>query len=95
MPVKQFWSVTLYDIETRCLIQNKEQIADRSSRMDLVMNADGSVDIFFGPTAPKGMEKNWIQTIPGKGWNMLFRLYGPLEPWFDKTWKLSEIELVK
>lgn len=40
------------------------------------------------------MEHNWIQTIPGKGWNMLFRLYGPLEPWFDKTWKLSEIERV-
>jgi hypothetical protein len=40
------------------------------------------------------MEHNWIQTIPGKGWNMLFRLYGPLEPWFDKTWKLNEIELL-
>ncbi len=95
VPVKQFWSVTLYDIETRCLIQNKEQIADRSSRMDLVMNADGSVDIYFGPTAPKGMEKNWIPTVPGKAWFTYIRLYGPLEPFFDKTWFLGEIELVK
>jgi hypothetical protein len=95
VPVKQFWSVTLYDIETRCLIQNKEQIADRSSRMDLVMNADGSVDIYFGPTAPKGMEKNWIPTVPGKAWFTYIRLYGPLEPFLDKTWFLGEIELVK
>jgi hypothetical protein len=53
------------------------------------------VDVYFGPKAPVGRANNWIQTIPGKGWNMLFRLYGPLEPWFDKTWKLSEIEEVK
>lgn len=61
----------------------------------LRVNDDGSVDVCFGPEAPAGMEKNWIQTIPGKGWNMLFRLYGPLEPWFDKTWKLNEIEQIK
>jgi hypothetical protein len=94
VPVNQFWSVTLYDIETRCLIQNKEQIADISSRMDLVINADGSVDLYFGPTAPKGMEKNWIPTVPGKAWFTYFRLYGPLEPFFDKTWCPGEIELV-
>ncbi len=47
------------------------------------------------PNAPGGKEKNWIQTVPGKGWNMLFRLYGPLEPWFEKSWKLNEIEEVK
>jgi hypothetical protein len=94
VPVKQFWSVTLYDIETRCLIQNKEQIADRSSRMDLVMNADGSVDLYFAPTAPKGMEKNWIPTLPGKAWFTYLRLYGPLEPFFDKTWCPGEIELL-
>jgi len=61
----------------------------------LVVSKDGSVDVYFGQKAPSCMEHNWIQTIPGRGWNMLFRLYGPLEPWFDKTWKLSEIELVK
>lgn len=91
-PAKQFWSVTLYDIETRCLIQNNQQIADRSSRMDLVMNADGSVDLYFGPIAPKGMEKNWIPTVPGKAWFTYLRLYGPLEPFFDKTWCPGAIE---
>jgi len=95
VPVKQFWSVTLYDIETRCLIQNKEQIADRSSRMDLVMNADGSVDLYFGPNAPKGMEKNWIPTVPGKAWFTYVRFYGPLEPFFDASWALPDIEQVK
>ena len=58
-------------------------------------NADGSFDIYFGPKAPKGMENNWIQTIPGKAWNTIFRLYGPLQPFYDKTWKPSDSELVK
>jgi hypothetical protein len=58
-------------------------------------NADGSVDIYFGPKAPAGKESNWIQTVPGKGWFTLLRLYGALEPWFDKTWRPGEIELVK
>jgi hypothetical protein len=60
-PAKQFWSVTLYDTDTRALIQSKEQRSDRSSRDDIVKNTDGSVDIYFGPTAPKGFEQNWIQ----------------------------------
>jgi hypothetical protein len=94
VPVNQFWSVTLYDIETRCLIQNEQQIADRSSRMDLVKNADGSVDLFFGPTAPEGMEKNWIPTVPGKAWFTYLRFYGPLEPLFNKTWCPGDIEKV-
>jgi hypothetical protein len=61
----------------------------------LKVNADKSVDVYFGPKAPAGKENNWVQTVPGKGWNVLLRLYGPLEPWFDKTWKPGEIELVK
>lgn len=58
-------------------------------------NADGSVDVYFGPKAPAGMENNWVQTIPGKSWFMILRLYGPLEPWFNKAWKPGEIELVQ
>ena len=58
-------------------------------------NEDGSYDIYFGPEAPKGKESNWVQTVPGKGWNTIFRLYGPLESWFDQTWRPGEIELVK
>jgi len=94
-PAKQFWSVTLYDVDTRSFIVTKELIADRSSRMDLVKNADGSVDIYMGPTAPKGFEKNWIPTVPGRGWFTLFRFYAPTEAYFDKSWPLPPIELVK
>lgn len=95
-PAKQFWSVTLYDVDTRAIIQNKEQIADRSSRQpDLVRNADGSVDLYFGPEAPVGCEKNWIPTVPGKAWFAYVRLYAPLEAYFDKTWPLPDIEKVK
>lgn len=94
-PMKQFWSVTVYDVETRCPINNEQQIADKSSRMDIFTNDDGSIDIYFGPKAPKGKEKNWIPTVPGKGWFTYFRLYAPLEPYFDRTWPLPDIERVK
>lgn len=94
-PAKQFWSVTVYDTETRGIIQNPQQIADRSSRQELVANADGSVDVYFAPTAPNGFEKNWIPTVPGRSWFAYFRLYAPLDPYFDRSWPLPDIELVK
>ena len=58
----------------------------------LQYNKDGSVDLYFGPKAPKGKESNCIQTEPTKGWFTIFRFYGPLKPWFDRTWKLGDIE---
>jgi hypothetical protein len=58
-------------------------------------NRDGSHDIYFAPKAPKGKQNNWIQTIPGKSWFIILRMYGPLEPWLDKTWRPGELELVK
>jgi hypothetical protein len=94
-PAKQFWSVTLYDTDTRALIQSKEQRSDRSSRDDMVKNADGSVDVYFGPTAPKGFEQNWIPTVPGRAWFAGFRFYGPLQPYFDKSWPLTDIQIVE
>jgi len=57
---------------------------------DLDTNADGSIDIYFGPTAPEGHENNWIKTRPGKSWFLILRLYGPLKPWFDKSWQPGE-----
>jgi hypothetical protein len=94
-PAKQFWSVTGYDIGTRSIILNKENIAVRSSREELLKNADGSIDIYFAPTAPKGFEKNWIPTVPGRAWWTAFRLYAPLEPYFEKSWPLPDIQEVK
>ena len=91
-PAKQFWSVTVYDSLTRVLIDNGTGVADKSSRTNITKNADGSVDVYFGPTAPAGMEKNWIPTLPGKAWFPLFRLYGPTEGYFDKSWPLPDIE---
>jgi hypothetical protein len=95
-PMKDFWSFTIYDNQTRSMLQTDEQFPGIDNNKEgLVVNKDGSTDIYFGPTAPEGMEKNWIQTVPGKGWNVIFRLYGPLEAWFEKKWKPGEPELVQ
>jgi hypothetical protein len=66
-----------------------------SNTQGIVFNPDTSVDIWFGPTAPAGHEANWLQTLPGKSWYTSFRLYGPLKPWFDKSWRPGDFELVK
>lgn len=96
IPVKDFWSVILYSNQTRSMLQTDQRFPSVSSQTEgLSVNPDGSVDVYFGPMAPPGLEKNWIQTVPGKGWNIILRLYGPLEPWFDKTWRPGEIELVQ
>ena len=89
-PMKLFWSVTLYDVATRSLLVNKQKIADKSSRMDLKKNADGSVDIYCGPKAPKGLESNWIPTVPKRNWFSYFRLYEPTQAYFDRSWPLGD-----
>jgi hypothetical protein len=81
-------------VDTRCFIKNDLKIADHSSRMDLKKNTDGSVDIYFGPKAPAGFEQNWIPTVAGRGWFTYFRLYAPTEAYFDRSWKLPDIEPV-
>lgn len=92
-PAKQFWSLMVYDSLTRCLIDNPQEIAGKSPRMpDLQKNADGSVDIYMGPKAPPGHEKNWIPTLPDRAWFAYFRLHAPLQPYFDKSWKLPDVE---
>ncbi len=96
IPAKDFWSFVVYDNQTRSMLQTDEQFPGIGSEdKRLVVNPDTSVDVYFGPTAPAGHETNWVQTVPGKGWNVLLRLYGPLQPWFDKTWKPGEFEPVK
>jgi hypothetical protein len=96
IPAKNFWSFVVYDNQTRSMLQTDQQFPSISSqKKGVVINDDSSVDVWFGPTTPKGHESNWVQTVPGKGWNALFRLYGPLQPWFDKTWKPGDFELVE
>jgi hypothetical protein len=96
VPVQDFWSVILYDYQTRSMLQTDQQFPMVTSQnKELITNPDGSIDVYFGPEAPEGKENNWIQTIPGKGWFALLRLYGPFEAWFDKTWQPGEIEPVK
>jgi hypothetical protein len=95
IPAKDFWSVIVYDPQTRCMLQTDQRFPSiNSQKEDLKVNPDGSVEISFGPKPPPGRKANWLQTIPGKGWFVWLRLYGPLEPWFDQTWRPGEIELV-
>jgi hypothetical protein len=77
------------------MLQTDQRFPSLNSERGVKPNADGSYDIYFGPNAPEGKEINWIQTVPGKGWNVILRFYGPLESWFDQTWRPGEIELVK
>jgi hypothetical protein len=93
VPAETFWSVTAYEVSTRTLTNNSYGIADRSSRMDLAMNPDGSVDIYFGPDKPEGdKSKNWIPTEAGRAWFPYFRLYSPKQAFMDRSWVLPDIE---
>ncbi len=95
VPAKNFWSVVVYDPQTRSELQTDQRFPSLSSQKDVVKNSDGSYDVYFGPKAPVGKESNWVQTVPGKGWFMILRLYGPLEAWFDKSWQPGDIQLVR
>jgi hypothetical protein len=95
VPAKNFWSVVVYDPQTRSELQTGQEYPSKNNvRDNLVYNEDGSVDLYFGPEAPQGLEANWTQTVPGKGWFVLLRLYGPLDPWWEKTWRPGEFELL-
>jgi hypothetical protein len=95
-PAEKFVSIVVYDPQTRSELQTSQPFPSKNTSRDkLITNEDGSVDLYFGPKAPKGKEANWIQTVPGKGWLSLLRLYSPTEAWYDKTWRPGEIELVE
>jgi hypothetical protein len=93
VPANMFWSLTVYDNDTRSMIQNEHGRPLVGSVHGAVANEDGSFDLYFGPELPKDVpENNWVQTTPGKGWFVYIRLYGPEQPYFDKTWIPGDAE---
>ena len=91
-----FWAVTVYDTQTRSMLQTGQEFPTVGSNTEgLKKNDDGSFTIYFGPKAPEGFENNWVETVPGKSWFVILRMYSPLKPWIDQTWRPSEVELVK
>ena len=94
VPAKDFWSVLVYDSLSRSELKNGQKFPSVSKYSDPKANADGSVDVYFGPEMPAGQEKNWIKTVAGKGWFPIFRFYGPLQPLYDKSWVLNDIEKI-
>ena len=95
VPAKNFWSIVVYDPQTRSELQTGQLLPGlNNERNDVTYNDDGTLDIDFGPTMPSENTENWLQTIPGKGWFTILRLYGPLEPWFEKTWIPGDIEQI-
>ena len=94
IPAKNFWSFTVYDNQTRSLLPTNQKLAGLDSTLPGVqMDPDGGVTVWFGPQAPTGHETNWVQTMPGKGYNAALRLYGPLEPWFNQRWRPGDLQL--
>lgn len=96
IPVNNFWSFMVYSNQHRSMLETDQKLAGLDSNNPAIKpNEDGSYTVWFGPEAPMGHEGNWIQTMPNKGYSVLLRLYGPLQPWFDKTWKPDDFELVE
>ena len=100
IPARAFWSFTLYDNQSRSMLQTPQKYPRAGSQSypspAAEASADGSTTVYFSPKQPQGVARgNWIQTMPGKGWFNILRLYSPLPSYFDKTWRPSEIELVK
>ena len=93
-PVRLYWSATVYDRSTHTLIQDQKWPSRGSMTPGLQTNADGSVDLYFGPKPPDGKESSWIPTQAGRGWEVMMRFYGPQPPLFDKSWVLPDLEKI-
>jgi len=95
VPAKDFWSIAVYNNRLRNLIQNEQGKAIVNNSLEIKTEADGSVKVYIGPGAPAGYEDNWVQSNPGEGFFVYLRLYGPTEPYYDKSWKMPDIVRVK
>ena len=95
VPANNFWSFTVYSGQHRSMLETDQKLAGLdSNNKSLKPNQDNSYSVWFGPAPPKGHEGNWVQTMPGKSYNILLRLYGTVEPWFNQTWQPGDLELV-
>jgi len=94
IPTALFWSVTIYDPVTGSGLDNGQPFPSINTMDKPAANADGSTDIYFGPSSP-GEGKNWLKTLTDKGFFVILRLYGPTKAFFDQTWKPSDIEKLK
>jgi hypothetical protein len=93
IPASEFWSIIVYDVSNRLIINTDQPWPSVfSSNKNLVYNDNGSVNVWFGPDTVKVKENNWVKTIPGKMYHVILRLYYPLESWFDNRWRPGEIE---
>jgi hypothetical protein len=92
IPAANFWSLTLYDALTASGLDNGQPFPSLNSHDHPAANADGSFDLYVGPTPPPGKEANWLRTVPGKGYFTILRLYGPTEAFLEQTWKPSDLE---
>jgi hypothetical protein len=95
IPAANFWSATVYDGLTASGLDNGQPLPSLNSMDKPERNADGSTDLYFGPKAPEGKGKNWLATVPNKGYFVIFRLYSPTRAFFDQTWKPGDIEKAK
>jgi hypothetical protein len=94
-PAELFWAITVYDTDTRGLMNTSQQKAEIGSAHGTTqVNEDGSTYVFVGPEAPKGWESNWVKSVPGQGWFPYLRLYFPTAPYFDQSWPMPAIEPV-
>jgi len=93
-PVAQYWSATVYDRASHALVRDLPRASRSSQIPEMQKNADGSVDVYFAPQAPAGKESNWVPTKPGGEFEVMFRAYAPTKAFFDKSWRLTDIEKV-
>jgi hypothetical protein len=93
-PVEQYWSVTAYDRQTHALIRIVPRASRSSQIPEMQKNKDGSIEVFFGPNPPAGKETNWVPTDPARKFELMFRAYAPTKAFFEKTWRLPDVERV-
>jgi hypothetical protein len=94
VPAKQYWSATVYDFDTGGFIREAPVVSLDSYDQKTIKNSDGSIDVYFAIRPPAGQENNWVTTAKGGTWFVSFRLYGPDKPFFDKTWKLPDLDRI-